>query len=118
MSSLGNEGDGDGKELGTETLVDLFCSAAGDCGFDHDWRRGGNAFVELACADAVWVEASEFVAGDWAAGIVPDIVWRLGRKIAPLAWVGEAGTLGADDAGRAGEVPAGHAGAVVRSGSA
>src|ERR1700722_1455 len=85
MNSQGNEGHGYGKELGEETLVDLFCCAAGDCGFGYDWRRGGNAFVELADADAVRMEASEFVAGDWAAGVMPDFVWRLGREIAPLA---------------------------------
>ena len=88
---------------------------AGNRGVHRDRRRSGDAVVELAAAGGVRVPADYLLAGDRAAGSVPDSVRRPWRP--RLAWPqseADVRTLGEDDARRAREAPPGYALALRR----
>src|SRR5215468_8680254 len=57
-------------------------------GVHCDWRRDCAPVVELAGADAVWVEADYVLAGAGAASALPHFVWRIRH-----AWRQKAGRL-------------------------
>src|SRR5450759_4668071 len=83
----------------------------GDGDFRRDWRRIGDAVVELAAAAVVRMAANHLLAGSRTAGSVPDPVWRPGQFwLSRLQFPAANGrALGADDARGAREVPPGYA---------
>src|SRR6266568_7327412 len=87
-------------------MVDCFGGPTGDRAFCMALRRSGDAFVELAAADAVRMAAHYVLAGSWTAGSVPDSVRRLGWWFEWLQIpVAQGRAVAADDARRAREVP-------------
>src|SRR5580692_5342573 len=87
-------------------------SATRDPAFHLDWRRTGDASVELAAAHAVRMAANYRLASDRTAGPLPDSVRRLERRRSWPALQNAAANgrahgraLGEDDARGAREVP-------------
>src|SRR5580700_10548534 len=88
-----------------------FYRPAGNRAFHLDWRRAGDASVELAGAVGLWMAANYFLAGGWTAGPLPNPgrrPWRAGlsslrRPASNKRAHGR--TLGKNDAGGAREVP-------------
>src|SRR5271169_3694001 len=91
--------------------MDLCGCPTGDRRFPRDWRRSGDASVELAVADAVRMAANYLLAGVRTTGSVPDSVRRLGwsRRSSLQFSTAHGREVGAHDARGAREVPPGHA---------
>ena len=89
----------------------IFLAASLGIAVFMDWRRSGDAFVELESAGVVRMAANYLLAGSRTAGSLPDSVRRLWYACAWLSSLqfsaANGRALGADDAGGTGKIPPG-----------